>query len=75
MQREFVGQKRRLKSERVLGGNMGIPQIIVIGLIGLNLGASLMQHGSLKMEEHNFFTELISKIILTALLIWGGFFG
>ena len=53
---------------------MGLPQIILIDLYVFSLGASLAQHGEIKTKKENFWTSLVSVVIVFALLIWGGFF-
>lgn len=42
---------------------MGIPQIIVIVLIGFNLGLNLAMHGKKNEGKYNFFTALFSNVI------------
>lgn len=50
------------------------PQIVLLFLIAVDLGAVLVLHGKPKDEKHNFFMRLFDKLILIALLYWGGFF-
>ena len=52
---------------------MGIPQIIIIFFIATNLLISANKHGKPK-PDCNFFVSLIDAIVMTGLLIWGGFF-
>ena len=52
----------------------GIPQIIMLFLGVLSIGASLAEHGREKTGKHNFFATTIGVLIQMALLYWGGFF-
>lgn len=53
---------------------MHAPQIVWIALIAASLGIGLAKHGEPR-EDYNFFIALISAVVETAILIWGGFFG
>lgn len=53
---------------------MHAPQIAWIALVAASLGTGLAKHGE-PCENYNFFTTLISAVVETAILIWGGFFG
>lgn len=53
---------------------MGIPQIIYLILIGIGLGASLVNHGQPKKGNDSFFITLLSSGVSIGLMIWGGFF-
>ena len=53
---------------------MHAPQIAWIALVAASLGIGLAKHGEPR-GDYNFFTVLISAVIETAILIWGGFFG
>lgn len=50
---------------------MRAPQIIVIVLFALSLGASMASHG--KPSRENFVNSLIGALIMMSLLYWGGF--
>ena len=53
----------------------GIPQIIMISLMGFNVLNALARHGEIKKEEKwNFFTTTIATTINVVILIYGGFF-
>lgn len=52
---------------------MSAPAIIFIALTCLGLGLSLAKHGQSR-EPENFWHTLISSSLITALLVWGGFF-
>ena len=54
---------------------MKAPQIIIIALFALSLGANLMVHGQPKTGKYNFWTALLAAAIKIAVLWWGGFFG
>jgi hypothetical protein len=54
---------------------MGIPQIILLSLLGLQLLITAHYHGKPKAGEHNIFVRLIDSAILIWILIAGGFFG
>lgn len=54
---------------------MGIPQIIVIILYGLSLGAMLVKHGEPKEGTYSFWSALFAVVILFGCFWWGGFFG
>ena len=53
---------------------MGIPQIIMIIVFGLNLGISIAKNGEPREDTYNFWITLIGTIINVGLLYWGGFF-
>lgn len=54
---------------------MKAPQIIMLIIYGINLGVNLIKHGeSKKADTYNFWVAVISVLINTALLKWGGFF-
>lgn len=52
---------------------MGLPQIILLVLFGINLLAAANLHGE-EAYDHNFWEALITNGLVMALLIWGGFF-
>lgn len=53
--------------------HLGIPQIIILLLYGINIGATGIQHGEPKTGKENFWATLISTAINAAILWWGGF--
>lgn len=53
---------------------MGISQIIMIILLGLNLLLGANQHGKPKTGEHNFWVVAISVGLYFLILTTGGFF-
>lgn len=57
-----------------MDNSMHAPQIVWIALIAASLGIGLAKHGEPR-EDYNFFIALISAVVETAILIWGGFFG
>ena len=54
---------------------MGIPQIILLVLLGLNLLATAYLHGKPRTGNYNLLTALINAGIIIWLLVSGGFFG
>ena len=52
---------------------MGIPQIIILALMGLGLLIAANQHGK-ERTPVNFWTTLISVVLQLLILTWGGFF-
>ena len=52
---------------------MGAPQIIYIILIVFSLGVVAAKNG--EPSEHDILSSLISTVIVSGLLYWGGFFG
>ena len=54
---------------------MGIPQIIMIVLIAINLILELIVNGETIPRKHSFFQELVAKALLVVLLYLGGFWG
>lgn len=53
---------------------MGIPQIAIIVLYSLSLGASLILDGKPRDGKYSFWTTLVTDIIIMVLLAKGGFF-
>ena len=53
---------------------MGIPQIIMIIIIGLNLGMNLAKNGEPRESNYSFGIALIGAAIEAGILYWGGFF-
>ena len=54
---------------------IGIPQLIYVFLILLNVGIAIIKFGQEKDETYNWVDILISPAISFGLLYWGGFFG
>lgn len=52
---------------------MGVPEILLIGLILLSLGNAAARHGQ-QRPRWNFPADLLANLILFGLLFWGGFF-
>ena len=50
-----------------------IPQILLIILLTMGLTIDLVKHGEKKEKKYNAWITLISTVILTLLLYWGGF--
>ena len=53
---------------------MGIPQILILALYMLSLGAELANDGKTEVRKYNFGGKLLVTMIVIGLLIWGGFF-
>jgi len=53
---------------------MGISQIIMVVLLGLNLLFGAHYHGKERKGEYSFWITLISVVIYFTLLITGGYF-
>jgi hypothetical protein len=53
---------------------MGVSQIILLSLIGLNLMLSSYLHGKPKEGNHSVFITLFGVLIHLTLLYCGGFF-
>ena len=53
--------------------NFGIPQIIYMILTAFGIVVACVNHGK-EREPYNAYVQLISAILVTALLAWGGFF-
>jgi len=53
---------------------MGISQIIMLVLLGINLLIGAHYHGKEKTGNHNFWLSAISVVLFLILLITGGFF-
>ena len=54
---------------------LGIPQIIMLAILFINLGIAVSRHGEVHEEKYNAGIYFISTCITLALLWWGGFFG
>ena len=53
---------------------MGIPQIIMITLLGMGLGMHMIKNGEPREGVYSFPIQLVSTLIEIGLLVWGGFF-
>jgi hypothetical protein len=53
---------------------MGISQILMGVLLGLNLLMGAHLHGKEKTGNHNFWINMVSVVIYMSILITGGFF-
>lgn len=53
---------------------MGWPQIVYVGLIGLNLGIAGALHGKPRTGKHSFWVSLVGAAIIASILYYGGFF-
>jgi hypothetical protein len=53
---------------------LGIPQLIFLALIVLNLGIVMAKNGQPRSGKHSFVANLIADGLLLGLLYWGGFF-
>lgn len=54
---------------------MKAPQIIMIALLGMNLGMHMVKHGEPREGTYSFPIQLVSTLMEIGLLVWGGFFG
>lgn len=52
---------------------MGVPQIIILSLLGVGLLLSAYKHGESR-GEYNIWYSLIATAIEIVILAWGGFF-
>lgn len=52
---------------------MGIPQIIMIVLMALNLFEALTKHNKCEIKKHNFWTCLFAILIECTIFYYGGF--
>ena len=50
------------------------PQIIILFLVVFSLGVGAANHGNIKSERVNFWTNLVCGLIGQGLLFWGGFY-
>lgn len=53
---------------------LGIPQLIMLAFLFMNLGMHLIKDGEKKNEYYNFVASLIATIIEIFILYKGGFF-
>lgn len=53
---------------------LGIPQIIIIAIVLINLGIQLALHGEDYCGKHNFWSALLAAAIELFILYKGGFF-
>ena len=54
---------------------MNAARIIMIVLFSMDLGINLVKHKEKKDATYNFWTSLISTIIMVVILYFGGFWG
>ena len=54
---------------------MGIPQVIFVILITIDITVDVCFHRQPKQGNHSAWCALIQDGLLAALLYWGGFFG
>lgn len=55
--------------------DFGIPQIIWISLVSMELGICLVKNGQPKTDKYSFGWSLFSVIVSSIILYFGGFFG
>jgi hypothetical protein len=53
---------------------MGISQIILLSILGINLMIESYKHGKVKEGKHNVFIAIVGVFIHLVLLYFGGFF-
>lgn len=53
---------------------MGIPQIIILCLVGINLLLTVHLHGKPREGNNNFWVAGFGAALEIGLLYWGGFF-
>ena len=53
---------------------MGVSQIILLSLVGLNLMMSSYMHGKPKNGNHSVFITIVGTLLHLTLLYFGGFF-
>lgn len=54
---------------------MGVPQVILLMILGAGIGVGLIKHGEPRQGNHSFPVAVAAVVIECALLYWGGFFG
>ena len=54
---------------------MGVPQIILLVLVGIRLLVNANKHGLPREDKYNVFFTMIDVALLIWILIAGGFFG
>ena len=54
---------------------MGVPQVILMMILGAGVGVGLIKHGEPRQGNHSFPIAVAAVVIECALLYWGGFFG
>lgn len=55
--------------------NLGMPQIIMLIIYGINIGSSLVNHGKQREGKHSFWATLVATGLSAWILSSGGFFG
>lgn len=55
--------------------HLGLPQMIYLGIIALNLGITLSKNGEPTGFKYNFWITATSSILTLWILKAGGFFG
>lgn len=53
---------------------MGVSQIILLSIVGLNLMITSYMHGKPKEGNHSIFVAIFGTLIHLTLLYFGGFF-
>lgn len=53
---------------------MGVPQIILLSLVGLNLMITSYMHGKPKEGNHSVFITIVGTLLHLTILYFGGFF-
>lgn len=54
---------------------MKTPQIIMIALLGMDLGMHMVKNGEPREGTYSFPIQLVATLMEIGLLVWGGFFG
>ena len=54
---------------------IGVPQIIMLATLAINLGINMKNHKEPHLEHYNGWVMLFATAINITLLWWGGFFG
>lgn len=53
---------------------MGMPEIIILAIYGLNVVFAISNHGKVRVGKYNGFVTLALLALEIGLLYWGGFF-
>ena len=53
---------------------MGIPQIIILILIGIDVLFAINKHGQKQEHGYNIFASVFAAALTLGILLWGGFF-